>query len=117
MEESTKLYGAKNALGSMLFYYMYALREEGYADPKQAASEEIGKMISLADEQARFVIEDAKADGKLSESTSLAVQLLSNMEDSRQYDGESVGIVKGVLMSIAESIEKYGKNGNKDEGE
>lgn len=113
--ENLKLHGAKNALSSMLFYYVYALKEEGYVDPKQIASEEVGKMISLADEQTQFVIEDSKSKGKLSESISLSIQLLSDMERNKQYDEESISIVKGVLLSITESVEKYG--GNNDEAE
>lgn len=101
--ENQRVNGAKNALSSMLFYYIYALKEAGYTDPKQEASEEIGKMISLADEQAHLVSEDAKLHGKLSESVELAVKLLSDMH---KYDEESISIIRGVLTLIHESFNK-----------
>lgn len=104
--EDQRVNGAKNALGSMLFYYVYALKEAGYPDPKQEASEEVGRMISLADEQVQLVSEDAKLKGKLSENIGLALKLIEGMENGKEYDSESLRIIRDILLSVSESFNR-----------
>lgn len=113
---ASRIEGAKNALSSMLFYYIYALKESGCEDPKQTASEEIGKMIGLADEQTQFVIEDAKHSYKLSENMGLAIELLNNMEKAKKYDAETVGIVKNVIAAFKESLQSVTETGGDEDG-
>ena len=52
--EDNKISGAKNALQTMLFYYLYSLIDN-VEDPKQYIATELGKMINLSEEHIQYV--------------------------------------------------------------
>jgi len=92
--------GAEKAISTMLLYYISALQATGVDDVKQYIATRISEMISLSEEQYKFVLANFEKDGKIIDNLNNCVQLLKNMEEKKELDLESIGIIKQVLELI-----------------
>ena len=99
--EDAKISGAKQAVQTMLFYYLTTLIGV-YKDPKQYIASEMAEMIDLSEDQARFVSMHIGTNGKVMESLTSSISLLEGMEKTGQFDANSVHIVKGMLTALRE---------------
>lgn len=98
--EDNKISGAKNALQTMLFYYLYSLIDN-VEDPKQYIATELGKMINLSEEQIQYVKLDV-ATNNLLENLSYSISLLEHIEKTGKLDIQSIKIVKDILKILME---------------
>lgn len=99
--EDAKISGAKQAVQTMLFYYLTTLIGV-IDDPKQYIASEMADMIDLSEDQARFVSMHIGTNAKVMESLTSSISLLEVMEKNNQYDANSVHIVKGLLTALKE---------------
>lgn len=117
--EDVRISGAKQAVQTMLFYYLTTLIGV-VEDPKQYIATEMAQMIDLSEEQARYVGMHIGTNGKVIEGLSSSISLLDGMDKKQQFDQESVRIVKGVLESLRNecqiALDKFVQE-EKDDGE
>lgn len=104
-DNNNKIFGAKEGVQTMLFYYLLAL-QGNVEDPKQVIATELGHMINLSEEQIQYVQSHISTNGKLVKSLSYSIQLLENMEKTGKLDLESISIIKNTLNVMVEEINK-----------
>jgi hypothetical protein len=93
---------SKKAVEDMMFYYLFGLIRNGVQDPKQVIATEIAEMINLTEEQLDYVKVNTAEHNNLIENLDCSIELLSNIEQSKKLDLESIKIVKGILLVMKE---------------
>ena len=94
--ENLKTEGAKNAVQTMLFYYISSLIGT-VEDPKQYIANQISEMIDLSEEQANYVKLNLALENKLLDNLKSSIQLLDKKKKKKTLDLDSIKIVKGIL--------------------
>jgi hypothetical protein len=100
-----KSYGAKQAVQTMLFYYLSSLITT-VEDPKQYIASELGSMIDLSEEQIQYVKLSLATEDKVLSNFESCIQLLDAMKDKDSVDLESIKIVKDVLILMKDACKK-----------
>lgn len=107
---------SRKAVEDMMFYYLFGLIRNGEQDPKQVIATEVAKMINLTEEQLDYVKINTEEHNNLIENLDCSIELLSNIEQSKKLDLESIKIVKGILLAMKEHakepLSKYFKEGS-----
>lgn len=118
--EDAKILGAKQAVQTMLFYYLTTLIGV-FDDPKRHIASEMADMIDLSEDQARFVSMHIGTNGKVMESLTSSISLLEGMEKEGRFDANTVHIVKGLLTALKEvgetALNRYVTEEDKDDGD
>ena len=102
---NNKEYGAKQAVQTMLFYYLSSLIGT-VEDPKQHIASELGAMINLSNEQIQYVKLSLATEDKIISNFESCIQLLDSIKDKDSLDLESIRIVKDVLTIMKETCQK-----------
>lgn len=92
----------RKTVEDMMFYYLFGLLRSGEQDPKQVIATEVAKMINLTEEQLDYIKINTEEHNNLIENLDCSIELLSNMEQSKKLDMESIKIVKGILLAMKE---------------
>ena len=92
----------RKAVENMMFYYLFGLLRNGIEDPKQVIATEVANMINLTEEQLDYIKINTEEHNNLIENLDCSIDLLSNIEQSKKLDMESIKIVKGILLAMKE---------------
>jgi hypothetical protein len=107
---------SRKAVENMMFYYLFGLIRSGEQDPKQVIATEVAKMVNLTEEQLDYIKINTEEHNNLLENLDCSIELLSNIEQSKKLDLESIKIVKGILTAMREHakepLSKYFQEGN-----
>lgn len=106
--------GSENAVRTMLFYYITALQSVGIEDTKQYIASRIGDMISLSEEQVKFILSNFYEGDKLVESLNSSIELLVDMNNKKEYDEDTLNIVINLLNMIVNTYVNYDSNTSKE---
>jgi len=108
--ESSKAAGAKEAVSTMMFYYLSSLIGT-QEDPKQYIAGELGNMIGLTEDQIAYVRSTINTDNKIISSLQTSIDLLNNMLESKKIDIDSMNIVIEIMKTLkaecTKAITKY----------
>lgn len=108
--EDKKLTGSKKSLQSMLFYHLIALDEQ-YADPKGELVKEIADMITLSEDQVKYVKMGISNNAGFDDQLEMASKLVEGMIKTKKIDMESLNIIKGLLdttiQQVRETVKSY----------
>lgn len=104
--ENSKEYGAKQAVQTMLFYYLSSLITNHVEDPKQQIASELGAMIDLSEEQIQYVKMSLATEDKVLSNLDSCIQLLDAIHDKESFDLESIKIVQNVLSIMKKACQK-----------
>lgn len=104
---NSEVKGAEFAVKKMLMYYVSALQSVGVDDVKQYIATRIGDMISLSEEQLKFVLANFHKDNQIVENLNNSIQLLNKMKKEEKLDIESIDIVVQVLSLIIKDYDDF----------
>ena len=107
---NSEVKGAEFAVKKMLLYYVSALQSVGVTDVRQHIATRIGEMISLSEEQLKFVLANFYEDNKLVENLNNSIQLLQKMKKEDKLDVESLDIVVQLLSLIVKDYNDFKPN-------
>ena len=99
--------GAENAVKKMLLYYASALQTLGVEDVRQYIATRIGDMISLSDEQCKFILTNLKSENRIIDNLKNSIQLLNKMKQENKLDMESVDIIVKVMELILKDYDEF----------
>lgn len=97
---NSELTGAENAIRKMLLYYVSALHDLGVEDVKGYVVQHLSEMIDFSEDQYNFIKDNLSNDNKIVESINLSIELLKNIEETKEIDFESISIVTKTLEKI-----------------
>lgn len=100
MEEKAKLFGARQGVINMLFYYIDALVDAGDTDPLATIINELPYMLRNADLKMDFVRSELSKRPDLAETISLCIQLLEQAEKKTETDREALKIVRSTIENL-----------------
>ncbi len=99
--------GSEAAVRKMLLYYISALQSVGIEDTKQYIATRIGEMISLSEEQVKFILVNFNKQNQLIENLDNSVRLLEKMKEEEKLDLESLDIVIQILNLIMKDYDNF----------
>ena len=99
--------GSEAFVKKALMFYMSALKDAGVEDINQYVATKMGEMISLSEEQTRFVLANFDKENKLIDNLKNSIKLLTAMQNNKKLDLESLDIVIKVLNLMLEDYEDY----------
>ena len=103
---SGQVESARKATIDMLFYMIAALVEDGDEDPKQTVATDLGKMISLSEDQVRFVLAHINDGSHYLKDIKDAISLIES------GDKKSIDIAIKFLKAVCETGESALKRVN-----
>lgn len=103
---SGQVESARKATTDMLFYMIAALVEDGDEDPKQTVATDLGKMISLSEDQVRFVLAHINDGSHYLKDIEDAISLIES------GDKKSIDIAIKLLKAVCEAGESALKRVN-----
>ena len=101
--ENSKEFGAKQAVQTLMFYYLSSLIGK-VDDPKQVIASELGAMIGLSENQIQYVHMGIK-NNEVIENFNSCIRLLDTMKDRDSFDLDSVKIIKSILTIMKQECE------------
>lgn len=113
--DDKKVTGSRKSLQSMLFYHLVALSEL-YENPRGMILEEIADMITLSEDQLKYVKLKLGKNASVDEQLEMASKLTDGMMKEKKLDMEALNIIKGLLDETVKQIREVDKEFTVEEG-